>query len=115
MKRILVCGGRDYDDKDKVYKILDQAVTKYGDIHIIHGAASGADNLAGDWAHDRMMAWTSYPADWKKLGKRAGYVRNVQMLNEGKPDLVIAFPGGTGTKMMINLANAAKVPVVEIT
>jgi ABC-type Fe3+-hydroxamate transport system substrate-binding protein len=36
------------------------------------------------------------------------------MLNEGKPDLVIAFPGGKGTQMMINLAESAGIPVVKI-
>jgi hypothetical protein len=114
MKRILICGGRDYNNKDKVYEILDKALSVFSDLHIIHGAASGADSLAGDWANERQMAWTAYPANWNEYGKRAGYIRNTQMLNEGKPDLVIAFPGGKGTQMMINLAEAAKVPVKKV-
>lgn len=114
MKRILICGGRDYNDKDKVYDILNKALYVFKEVHIIHGAASGADSLAGDWAHDKQMSWTAYTADWSEYGKRAGYIRNVQMLNEGKPDLVIAFPGGKGTQMMINLAEAAKVPVKKV-
>jgi predicted Rossmann-fold nucleotide-binding protein len=48
-----------------------------------------------------------YPADWTKHGKSAGFVRNKQMLEEGKPDVVIAFPGGTGTAMMIKLVEEA--------
>jgi hypothetical protein len=84
------------------------------DLTIIHGAASGADSLASIWAKAFAHKVESYPADWAKYSKRAGYIRNTQMLNEGKPDLVVAFPGGKGTQMMINLAEAAGVPVVRI-
>ena len=110
--RILVCGGRDFSD----HKLVSQALNSYGCIGltIIHGAAKGADSLAQAWAKDNGYPDDAYPADWNKYGKRAGYIRNVQMLNEGKPDLVIAFPGGKGTQMMINLAEAAGVPVVKI-
>ena len=110
--RILVCGGRDFSD----YKLLSQHLNEYiqQGLVIIHGAARGADSLAMTWALDNADSHEAYPADWNKYGKRAGYIRNVQMLNEGKPDLVIAFPGGKGTQMMINLAEAAGVPVVKV-
>jgi len=109
--KILVCGGRDFND----YKLVSEALNPY--IHeglvIVHGAAKGADSLAMKWAMDN-ATHEAYPADWTKYGKRAGYIRNVQMLNEGKPDLVIAFPGGKGTAMMIKLSESAGVPVVKI-
>lgn len=110
--RILVCGGRDFDD----YNILSQHLNQYisSGLTLIHGAARGADSLAERWAKDNADNIEAYPADWDKYGKRAGYIRNVQMLNEGKPDLVIAFPGGKGTQMMINLAEAAGIPVVKV-
>ena len=110
--RILVCGGRDYNDDTMFRKVL----TKYfhRDMVIIQGDARGADYLAKMYAKNFGVACESYPADWDKYGKRAGYIRNVQMLNEGKPDLVIAFPGGKGTEMMINLAEAADVEVVRV-
>ena len=110
--RILVCGGRDFND----YTLLSETLNPH--IHtglvIIHGGARGADSLAEHWARDNADFIESYPADWNKYGKRAGYIRNTKMLNEGKPDLVIAFPGGKGTQMMINLAEAAKVPVIKV-
>jgi hypothetical protein len=110
--RILVCGGRDFSD----YNLVSLTLNPYGciDLKIIHGAAKGADSLAQRWAKDNGYPDEAYPANWDKYGKRAGYIRNVQMLNEGKPDLVIAFPGGKGTQMMINLAEAAGVPVVKV-
>lgn len=111
--RILVCGGRDFKDRDLMVKALKD-YEHQSNITIIHGAASGADSMSHSWATAFKHNIESYPADWDKYGKRAGYIRNVQMLNEGKPDLVIAFPGGKGTQMMINLAEAANVPVIRI-
>lgn len=110
--RILVCGGRDFSDSNLVSKVLNEYQSH--NPTIIHGAAKGADSLANYWAYENDCDVIAYPANWDKYGKRAGYIRNTQMLNEGKPDLVIAFPGGKGTQMMINLAEAANVPVIRI-
>jgi hypothetical protein len=80
-------------------------------ITIISGEARGADTLAKEYATECGWDYEGYPADWRVYGKGAGYVRNRQMLVEGKPDLVVAFPGGNGTKMMTELAMKADVPV----
>jgi hypothetical protein len=85
------------------------------DITIISGGAKGVDRAAEDFANVQFCALQIFEADWKTHGKRAGYLRNVQMLKEGKPDLVVAFPGGKGTAMMIDLAIKAKVKVIQIT
>lgn len=117
--RILVCGGRSYGDKERVYRILDtvvEAINSQGrarDIRLIHGAAKGADDLAAKWATHRGYDSIPYPADWDTYGKRAGYIRNKQMLDEGKPHAVIAFPGGNGTRMMVGLAKRYGIPVKE--
>lgn len=111
--KILVCGGREFADRDLFYKAMKPYLYDKT-VSIIHGAAKGADTIAGDWAHAFGHQVESYPADWNKYGKRAGYIRNTQMLNEGKPDLVIAFPGGKGTAMMVKLAKAANVQVIEV-
>jgi len=83
--------------------------------HIIHGGATGADSNAGHWA--RMMDGVTelrFDADWKRHGKRAGPIRNQKMINHGKPDLVVAFPGGRGTADMVRRAMAAGVTIMEI-
>lgn len=109
--KILVCGGRFYADRDKVYSILDAEIAARQDceIVIIHGAARGADTLASDYAVEHLIKQLSFPADWGTYGRSAGYYRNLQMLEEGEPDLIIAFPGGVGTQMMIELARRVKV------
>lgn len=115
--RVLVCGGRDYDNAERVKRVLDKLLIRcggYSGLTIIQGEALGADTLARQWAEDNSVPTIGFRADWKTYGKRAGYLRNSQMLAEGHPDLVIAFPGGHGTDMMIKLAKAAGVSVVKL-
>ena len=81
---------------------------------MIHGAARGADTLAGRWAQDRNIPVREFPAEWRVNGRynnHAGLDRNARMLRHGKPDLVAAFPGGTGTAHMVSIAARADVPV----
>jgi hypothetical protein len=109
--RVLVCGGRDYFNYERVEEVLDSLQPI--DV-IIQGGASGADNQAAHYAALHWMDCEEYPAHWEEHGKKAGYIRNKQMLEEGKPDLVIAFPGGKGTANMVKLAREAGVEVKEI-
>ena len=107
--RVLVCGGRDFDARTRVYNALD-ALRPIG--LIIHGGANGADRLADDWAAWRCIERKVFKADWKKYGPSAGPRRNAEMLRM-LPDLVVAFPGGRGTADMVRRAKAAGVFVME--
>ncbi len=78
---------------------------------LIQGGARGADYFAWEWANERGVMCGSYPADWDAHGKRAGPIRNQQMIDEGKPDGVVAFPGGRGTKDMVDRAEKAGLKV----
>lgn len=101
--RALVCGGRDFNDQAFVDSVLDeQAPTE-----ICHGAARGADTLAGKWATKRNVPCRVFPADWQRDGNAAGPLRNAEMLREFKPDTIIAFPGGRGTADMVRRAKRA--------
>lgn len=124
---VLICGGRDLTDwrwfADELEKIAFDyfprtSPDKYGNflysVKIIAGGARGADTLAYDWA---VVNWTKYQefkADWNKHKKAAGPIRNQQMLDEGRPELVIAFPGGSGTADMVRRAKKAGVRVIEV-
>ncbi len=106
----LICGGRDFTDQKQFNGAMIEVVQQYGLPHrVVHGAARGADTLAGQWATNLKIEVFEYPADWKKHGKAAGPIRNGRMLSLHKPDLVIAFPGGRGTADMIKQANEAGV------
>ena len=113
-QRVLVCDDKDYDDHESLATVLDAAHQANPIECLIHGAARGADKLADEWAQKRGVEIEAYVADWRD-GKRAGPMRNQQMLDQGKPHMVIAFPGGKGTADMIRRAEAAKVPVVKVT
>jgi len=111
--RVLVCGGRDYLDAARVTRVLDAAHSKQSFSAVIEGGARGVDAWAGLWARSRDIPVETFAADWTAHGKAAGPMRNRRMLTEGKPDLVIAFPGGRGTANMIRQARAAGIPVRE--
>ena len=108
--RVLVCGGRDFQDKARVFATLDGLDPAL----VIHGGARGADALAGEWAESRGVECQVYPADWRRHGRAAGPIRNREMLEQSKPDLVVAFPGGVGTAHMARIARAAGYRVIEV-
>ena len=114
--RVLVCGGRAYSDADRVYSVLDMLHCKNPITCIIEGGAKGADFLACRWSASRGVADHSrFSADWALYGKSAGPKRNQRMIDEGKPDMVVAFPGGSGTADMVKRAKTANIPIIEIT
>lgn len=112
--RVLVCGGRNYADWDRVEHTLDQIKITQGVTEIIHGGAGGADQLAGKWARKHTIPVKVFRADWRKHGKAAGPIRNEAMLMGSLPDKVVAFPGGRGTADMVRRAKSWLVPVLEI-
>lgn len=112
--RVLVCGGRTFNDAALLTRTLDMLNENDEITCIIEGDARGADRLAGSWALVTGIEREVYPAKWDVYGKSAGYKRNMQMLVEGKPDLVVAFEGGKGTAMMVDIARNADVKTMEI-
>lgn len=113
--RVLVCGSREFTNTNLLYAVLDRLHKDRGFDVVIEGDARGADRMAGYWARRNKIDNLKFPAEWDKYGKAAGPVRNQQMLDEGKPDLVIAFPVGAarGTKHMMRIANEAGVEVIS--
>ena len=115
--RVLICGGRDWTRHDATFKLLDDYHQAHPISVVIHGAARGADTLANEWAQSRGIPIIPFPVtsqEWRTIGRSAGHVRNQRMLDQGKPDVVIAFPGGNGTRGMKQKARTARVPVVEM-
>jgi hypothetical protein len=111
----LICGGRDFADD----AMFDNAMRDLMHIRggcprkIVHGGAKGADTMAGEFGHRMSVACFAVLPDWQR-GKMAGPLRNQKMLDEYKPNLVVAFPGGRGTADMVSRARKAGVDVAEI-
>lgn len=117
--RVLVCGSRTFQDYEKLKQTLLDYHFGFGQLEkgqievIISGEAKGADSLAKRFANTFRFKYEGYPALWGQYGKSAGFKRNKQMLEEGKPDIVFAFWDGVsrGTQNMIQLARSAGVEV----
>lgn len=112
--RLLVCGGRNFSNEEEVFKALDQINAKTPVSLLIQGGAKGADMLARAWALSSDIACDTYPAEWAKHGPAAGPIRNQAMIDDGKPDLVVAFSGGRGTADMVRRAKLACLHTIEI-
>jgi hypothetical protein len=125
-RAVLVCGGRDFDDREWLFRILDamhrvapfKCLIEGGQVSLDPAEDGlewtrrrkwGADYFAKQWAGSRAVRVVTFKADWRQFGKKAGPIRNQQMLDEGKPGLVVAFPGGWGTADMLRRAKKAGV------
>ena len=113
---VLVCGSRHYSNRDALFKALDDIHSTIPITCVIHGAAPGADSLAGSWAKARNIDCQKFPAKWDLYGHAAGPIRNQEMLDIGRPDFIVAFTfeAGPGTRNMITLAKRAGLDVHEI-
>ena len=103
MVKVLITGGREFSDKEFLYQCLSEFHEEHSISLLIHGCAKGADTLANEWSEENSINIAKYPvtrADWGKYGKAAGVFRNQDMLNDSKPDFVLAFDGANGTKHM---------------
>jgi hypothetical protein len=123
--RILVTGSREWVDRVAIHDALATTLADHwvrdGRYVLVHGGARGADHIADriwrDWIGDgyaSLLEPEVHYADWERYGKRAGMVRNAEMVNAGA-DVCLAFPLGVsvGTRGCMDLAKKAGIPVVD--
>lgn len=105
MFKVIVAGGRDFDDYERLCREMDYLLQNIQEsIEIVCGGATGADELGKKYAYERGYAVQIFPADWKCYGRAAGPIRNEQMAMYA--DALVAYWNGSsrGTKSMIDLA-----------
>ncbi|MDO9593809.1 MAG: DUF2493 domain-containing protein [Lutibacter sp.] len=104
MIKVIIAGGRNFDDFIKLCQVCDEFLQDQNDIKIVSGASKGADLLGERYAAERNHPIKQFPADWRRYGKSAGLKRNIEMA--AYADALIAFWDGEskGTKHMIELA-----------
>lgn len=138
--KLLICGGRDYGRKwnyeeqrwridrgtvRRAFRLLQRIcqTVQSSRITIVHGKAAGADSIAEGFVRycrrnklfiSQELTEIAYPADWKTHGKKAGPIRNQQMLTTEQPDVIIVFPGGKGTEHMKTIGRLAGIPIYEV-
>ncbi len=105
--KILVCGSRYYSDYQTIYRVI-----KFfgSDITIISGACRGADTLAVKVAQKLGLTFREYPANWSLYGKKAGVLRNQQMIDMEHPDI----ESSKGTKDMVSRAKRHNINTIII-
>lgn len=112
MYKVIVAGSRTFNDylllEEKLDKIL---ANKLPDVEIVSGTAYGADKQGELYANKNKLPIKRFPADWNTYGKKAGYLRNLEMAKYA--DACVVFWDGTsrGTKLMIDLANKYNLPL----
>lgn len=121
---VLVCGGRDFDDRQLLASTLDVVRRRVVMRAVREGEARGADIMSRRWAEERRIPVQPYPADWYPDGvfnPRAGPDRNHRMLDDQDRSeplkrvvCCVAFEGGGGTIHMARLAEAAGLPVWRV-
>jgi predicted TIM-barrel enzyme len=104
MLKVIVAGGRDFQDFDLLSKKLDILFSKRADVVIISGMAKGADSLAVKYAEENKLRVSEFPAKWAKHGNASGFRRNIEMARFA--DACVCFWNGksVGTKHMIDTA-----------
>lgn len=111
--RILVTGSRDWYDKTVIRNAISSVPVEEGEqVIVVHGGARGADYLAQECAYALGYIAERYDAEWNTYGKRAGYIRNKEMVEAGA-DICLAFikNESKGATMCAKLAEDAGIPV----
>lgn len=112
--KLLVTGGREWRDGGFVSRQLWAIHRKTPIKVLVEGGATGWDEYCRLWAESQGIEVRTYKAEWSRYGKRAGGIRNLVMLVQEQPDLVLAGPGGKGTRNMIAHAKTQGYKVLEV-
>lgn len=114
--RVLCFGGRDFNDKPRVFDALAAVEAQARGSHriaVFHGGARGADSHSGTWAAQSGYPVGVMPANWDFFAKSAGRKRNEWMLEIFQPNYAVQFPGGNGTAHMGRILREAGILVWE--
>lgn len=107
--KLAIIGSRNFTNYKLLQEILEQYKPKI--TLVVSGAAKGADSLGEKWALENNIQTLIFPADWNQYGKRAGFIRNEDIIKNC--DCCVAFWDGEskGTKHSLSLCKKYNKPV----
>ncbi|MGY6697759.1 MAG: DUF2493 domain-containing protein [Roseinatronobacter sp.] len=111
--RLIITGGRHLDDVVLIRRALTRVHALRPITVLIHGGSGALGITAEDWAREMRLHVLRYPANWREFGKRAEAIRNSFMLQDSRPDIVLALPGGVDTADLVATAVCAHLPVID--
>jgi hypothetical protein len=110
--RIVVCGGRDFNDRSMLSCVLWRVHERRGLAEVVHGGQRGAEQMASRWAFEYDVQRTEVRAEWRKYGSaKALMIRNRRMFDL-KPHGLVAFPGDGNSRTVVQSARERGVPVL---
>lgn len=114
MVKVIIAGGRDFNDYELLKSSCDKILEDLIDVEIVSGGARGADSLGEKYAIERGLPIKIFKADWAKHGKSSGFKRNIEMAEYA--DMLICFWDGEskGTRHMINTAHKYNIPTTTV-
>lgn len=112
--KIGVIGSRFFDNYSLVKQKLDYIYQDIDITLIVSGGAIGADTFGEKWADENGIEKMIFKPEWKKYGKKAGFIRNKDIVLNS--DRIVAFWNGTskGTLNSIDIATKHNIPVMII-
>lgn len=106
--KLIIAGSREFYDYELLQTKVDSLLIKADDVEIVSGGAAGADRLGERYARERGYKLTLFPAKWQLHGKKAGYLRNVEMAEYATHAVLFWNGVSMGTAHMINLCDRYK-------
>lgn len=110
---LIIFGGRDFTN----WPLFERAVTRFiqtilqgFNVIIVEGEARGVDTMARKYAMLHGYDWEPFPADWVNLGKRAGFVRNHEMISISHYGLGFWDGVSSGTGHSVSLCESKGIP-----
>lgn len=114
--KVAILGSRNFKNQDFMFSFLDTwfGFEKFANLtqikidEVVSGGASGVDTIGKDWAEKRNIEFKLFRPNWKEHGKKAGMVRNVEIVEYS--DFLLFFWDGksSGTKHSISVAQKMK-------
>jgi hypothetical protein len=106
LRTAIITGSCNYPSRPNLWALLDDEFDKESFNHLVQGGCKGADAFAKSWAEKRGIRCTTVEADWATHGRRAGPIRNAEMLDMFPAGRLIAFPVGEskGTRGCVKMA-----------
>lgn len=115
MFKVIVAGSRNFENyallKNTMDALLKIRMEQGEEIAIVCGEARGADALGKRYASERGLAVLSFPADWRRFGKKAGVIRNRQMAEAANACVCFWDGESRGTANMIEEARRRGLPL----
>lgn len=112
MFKVCIAGSRGFSSYEFLKAKMDSLLrNKHPDVSVICGEAAGADRLGERYAQERGYAVESFPADWDTYGKRAGYLRNIEMAEAASACVVFWDGVSRGAAHMIDICRQKNVPL----